>query len=78
MDSCHGCRFFVHGAVIGQCRRYPAIVNKHHTDWCGEWASVAQRDRAMDQAQDTAPAVTVNLEPPKRRGRPPKPRLDPV
>lgn len=76
-QSCHGCRFFAHGAVIGQCRRFPSIVNKHHTDWCGEFSSVVQREKALDKAQSAVPAANVTIEPQaKRRGRPPKPRPD--
>ena len=30
------CRFFVTGQVMGACRRYPEMQNKHEMDWCGE------------------------------------------
>lgn len=33
---CKNCRFFVNGQVMGACRRYPAMQNKHEMDWCGE------------------------------------------
>lgn len=33
---CKTCRFFVTGQVMGACRRYPDMQNKHEMDWCGE------------------------------------------
>jgi hypothetical protein len=33
---CQTCRFFVTGQVMGACRRYPEMQNKHEMDWCGE------------------------------------------
>ena len=33
---CKNCRFFVAGQVMGACRRYPELHNKHEMDWCGE------------------------------------------
>jgi hypothetical protein len=33
---CKTCRFFVTGTVMGACRRYPEMQNKHEMDWCGE------------------------------------------
>lgn len=52
---------------FGGCKRYPQLVNKHLTDWCGEFKAV--------------PVIAVIEEPPakldviltsKRKGRPPK------
>lgn len=34
---CKNCRFFVTGQVMGACRRYPELHNKHEMDWCGEY-----------------------------------------
>ena len=33
---CKTCRFYVTGQVMGACRRYPEMQNKHEMDWCGE------------------------------------------
>jgi hypothetical protein len=33
---CKTCRYFLNGQVIGACRRFPEVQNKHEMDWCGE------------------------------------------
>lgn len=53
--TCKICEFY-RGELIGQCRRYPQHVAKHHSEWCGEFK------------QTTSNVVDIT----KRRGRPPK------
>jgi hypothetical protein len=67
-NTCFTCRYFRNGDVIGTCKRFPTIVNKHQSDWCGEHdqrAPVAMPSR-MDG--DLPPIVELTA----RRGRPPK------
>lgn len=33
---CSTCKFWIPGQVMGVCRRYPEVFNKHERDWCGE------------------------------------------
>lgn len=38
-ERCEDCRFFEDGTVtIGYCRRYPQVVQKNVSAWCGEFA----------------------------------------
>ncbi len=34
--TCSTCRFWIPSPVMGVCRRYPQVANKHERDWCGE------------------------------------------
>ena len=58
---CKSCRFFVPGNILGVCRRYPEMQNKHEMDWCGEHCPVVTV-KVYDIMTDT----TVE----KKRGRP--------
>lgn len=39
---CARCKFFRSAAksTIGECKRYPSVVRKSETDWCGDWAEI--------------------------------------
>jgi hypothetical protein len=41
-SNCSACRYFVDFQQMGQCRRYPAFVNRHRNEGCGEFATVAE------------------------------------
>lgn len=36
VSSCSTCLFFKNAQIMGSCRRYPQMLNKHENDWCGE------------------------------------------
>ena len=38
MSSCLTCLYFKDAQIMGSCRRYPEMLNKHQSDWCGEHA----------------------------------------
>ena len=38
MSSCFSCLYFKNAQIMGSCRRYPQMLNKHENDWCGEHA----------------------------------------
>ena len=41
-DNCSACRYFIDFNQMGQCRRYPAFVNRHKNEGCGEFATIAE------------------------------------
>jgi hypothetical protein len=54
-DTCSDCVFWqkpIHYALLGACRRYPTHQVSKDDDWCGEFKSASQRQRAaeMDKA----------------------------
>jgi len=54
--------------LAGQCRRYPQVITKAGSDWCGEHTVVMIQVPIVDM-------MTTGLDKPaepKRRGRPPK------
>jgi len=65
--NCGTCRWWTPDPILGQCRRFPQIVTKHHSDWCGEF-----RPSGMPPMTPDAPPP----EAPKRRGRPPKTKTE--
>jgi len=38
-SNCSACRYFVDFQQMGQCRRYPAFMNRHRNEGCGEFAT---------------------------------------
>lgn len=38
MSSCQTCLYFKNSQIMGSCRRYPQMLNKHQNDWCGEFS----------------------------------------
>jgi hypothetical protein len=40
-DNCSACRYFIDFNQMGQCRRYPAFVNRHKNEGCGEFNPIA-------------------------------------
>lgn len=36
-SKCERCIFWHNQNIIGMCKRYPQVVNKHSSDWCGEF-----------------------------------------
>ena len=64
--SCSTCRFWIYGQVMGVCRRYPEVHNKHERDWCGEHQATMVK---------MVPVVNIKMrdeEPVKKPGRKPK------
>ena len=39
-NTCKTCRFWHDQQIIGLCRRYPKVENKHGHEWCGEYAAL--------------------------------------
>jgi len=37
--NCSACKHFADLGQMGQCRRYPAFVNRHRNEGCGEFAT---------------------------------------
>ena len=71
---CKTCRFFVTGQVMGACRRYPEMQNKHEMDWGGEhqikMVTLPVYDIMSDETkQAEVPAAIVQR---KKPGRKPK------
>ena len=62
-ESCLTCRFHRNNLIIGNCRRYPIVQNKHETDWCGEYLRLSVEEPLPE------PALA---ELPRKRGRPAK------
>ena len=77
---CKTCRYFVTGQVMGACRRYPEMQNKHEMDWCGEHqlrqvVTLPVYDIMTDETKqaEVPVKVEISLAPePKRPGRKPK------
>lgn len=59
-DQCSSCRFWrvEHPATVGECRRYPAVVEKRPGDWCGEYQG-RPRPRAVSEPEPLSPQVTM-------------------
>lgn len=70
--TCASCRYFIHGQLLGMCKRFPLFHNKHENDWCGEFDAKIVR---IEPAADVAPVVEFVHSEQKRRGRPPKVQL---
>lgn len=46
--SCKSCRFFSSAHLLGACRRYPQLLNKHENDWCGEYQAIYSKEFIAD------------------------------
>lgn len=68
---CSTCRFWVPGQVMGACRRYPQVQNKHERDWCGEH-QYAKNEFIEERPQ---PEEQVDEAKPRKPGRPRKNEL---
>jgi hypothetical protein len=72
---CKTCRFFVTGQVMGACRRFPEMQNKHEMDWCGEhqikMVALAVYDIMTDETKVAEVPAAVAPQP-KKPGRKPK------
>jgi hypothetical protein len=66
-EKCEVCKFFRDSQIMGSCRRYPVLQNKHANDWCGEFVVVAILEK-----EDVSPAPVAGSFLPKKRGRPAK------
>lgn len=66
-EKCEVCKFFRDSQIMGSCRRYPVLQNKHANDWCGEFQLVA-----IVPTEDVSPAPAAGSFSPKKRGRPAK------
>ena len=40
-ENCSACRHFLDLQQMGQCRRFPAFVNRHRNEGCGEFTEKA-------------------------------------
>ncbi len=68
-DSCNSCKFFAD--LLGSCRRYPRHIMKSPTDYCGEHSVF--ENKVFDTITEKLGGFELNfIQPPKRRGRPPK------
>ncbi len=67
-EKCEICRYFRDSQIMGSCRRYPVLQNKHANDWCGEFQIVV----AIIREEDVLPAPAAGSFLPKKRGRPAK------
>ena len=70
-ETCNSCLFFVvSDRGMGLCKRYPDVINKHNTDWCGEFSP--------NKASKTVENIVISLVkepeevPVKKAGRPKK------
>lgn len=65
---CRDCKFWEDMSVLknrGMCKRYPQTLDTAASHWCGEFI---ESERAEPEEPSEAPV--------KRRGRPPKEKLD--
>ena len=74
-ESCLTCRFHRNNLIIGNCRRYPIVQNKHETDWCGEYSRLIVEAKEFPSPQvlpfiEPAPILESLIR--KKRGRPAK------
>jgi len=65
-EKCEICKYFRDSQIMGSCRRYPVLQNKHANDWCGEFVVAIIRE------EDVLPVPVAGLFSPKKRGRPAK------
>jgi len=69
IENCSFCRFFRNHQIMGNCRRFPLMQNKHETDWCGEFVRIA----GLEPIHTSVPTTITLMPPPQRkRGRPVK------
>ena len=61
-EKCEICKYFRDSQIMGSCRRYPVLQNKHANDWCGEFSNVV--------AVEISPVPEAGAFLPKKRGRP--------
>ena len=54
--SCESCIFWADRNIIGVCQRYPQPVNKHKTEWCGEFKAEVKvgRPKKVENAEAAA------------------------
>lgn len=65
--KCNECKWFVGQANdnYGVCKRYPQVINKNQSDWCGEFNSKIQLEVEFE--------YDINTDETKpKRGRKPK------
>lgn len=72
-ETCNSCLFFiVSDRGMGLCKRYPDVINKHNTDWCGEFSpdksAVTIKNIVVSLAKEPESIET----PVKKPGRPKK------
>ncbi len=71
-EICQSCKYFVtSNAVLGVCKRYPHYVNKHETDWCGEFIIETSVVISVELEEAAEGLMNLSVEP-KKRGRKPK------
>jgi hypothetical protein len=64
LNNCKACKYFQDHGPMGICRRYPAYVNRHHTEICGEFLALPVEMLVLPVKEMT--------EVKKQRGRPKK------
>ena len=64
--------------LAGQCRRFPQVVTKAGSDWCGEHSPAIETPppAAQTVVLPVVEAMTEGLDKPRKRGRPPKVKDD--
>jgi len=48
-EHCSSCRYFLDHQQMGQCRRFPAFVNRHRNESCGEYSEKAVETVAEEE-----------------------------
>ena len=72
-DSCNSCLFFiVSDRGMGLCKRYPDVINKHNTDWCGEFVFEGDpiQEMVVEITKESIQEQVATLKP--KAGRPRK------
>lgn len=59
--NCGACKYWQTEGHYGACKRFPNVVAKPASDWCGEYAN-----------RETIALPVVEMTEPKKRGRPSK------
>ena len=56
--NCQSCKHWVPESHYGACKRFPTVVAKPATDWCGEWADkVAKGLPPVEEVLDNFPVI---------------------
>lgn len=72
-ETCSSCRFFfLNDRGLGLCKRNPDPINKHNSDWCGEF-SPNKATKAVETIVEVLIKEPETIEiPVKKAGRPKK------
>lgn len=56
---CKTCKWFENGAPYGRCHWQPTTIQRHETDWCGQYVDGASAAQNMAAAIDRGPEKIV-------------------